>query len=238
MHLKDLLSDIPTTLEFSVDLPSKGRFYKSFDPKVGVKVTRIVFQTELDLVAKRKETNFNPIEFLLERHVKGVNVEELLAMDRFAILLKLREVSYGNEYKAEVACPNCKVENILNFSLKDFPINYIPDDFKDPREINLPILGKKAVVRFPRKGDLDLLGTDPIGEHLWRFIISINEVEDKAEITELISDNRFSLRDIKALVDGVLGEDFGVQTTGEYKCCNPACQTINEAQFEVSPDFF
>lgn len=236
MNLKDLLSDIPKSLEFNVDLPSRGRFYKSYDPSKGVKVTRITYQTELDLVAKRAENGFKPIDFLLERHCKGVDHLEFLAMDRFAVLLKLREVSYGNEYHSKTHCSNCGAENVLTFSVKDFPINYVPLDFKDPREVILPVLNKKAEVRFPRKYDTDLMGQDTIGAHLWRFIESIENCSDKAQISEVLSDERFPLKDIKVLIDAVLSEEYGIQTNAAFKCIS--CGHIGEAHFEINPDFF
>ena len=240
MALKDVvLSGIPKSLDFTVELPSRGQLYQGYDPKVGVKVTPITFQDELDMVSKRNEKNFNPVDFLLSRKMTGLDMDDLLSMDKFAILLKLREISYGNEYKIATNCPHCNEENILVFSLKDLRVNELPVGFKDPREINLPVSNVKAQVRFPRQADFNYIGeTANIADHLWRFVVSVNGEEDKAEITELLADSRFPLRDAKYIVDEVLGLDYGIQTLVSYECNNDNCKKVSESRFTLNADFF
>jgi hypothetical protein len=232
-----LLDPRSNALESPVLLPSKGRFYQSYDPSKGVRVRPIAFEDELAIAKGINDPSFNVISFLIERTMTGVAQEELLGFDRFAILLKLREISYSNECKSTVVCPVCRTENVLNFSLKDFPINFVPDDVKDPREVFLPELKIKAKVRFPRVGELDQLKITNVAKDLWRFVVAIEDVEDMSQIAELIYDTRFPLRDSKVLLESVLGSDYGVQTTANYKCCNEDCQAVNEARFEVGPDF-
>lgn len=238
MSLKDLiLSGVPNSLNFNVDIPSKGKLYPAFDPKVGITVTPITFQDELDMLEKRNEKGFKPIDFLLSRKMKGVSLNEMLPMDKFAVLIKLREVSYGNEYVVDTTCEKCSTENSLTFSLKDIPVNYLPDGFKEPIKLTLPICQAEVEVRMPRQYDFDLIGEEAnIGNHLWRFIVSVNGIEDKAEIADLISDPRFSLRDSKAILDAILSSDYGLQTVVNYECQH--CKAINEARFALNADFF
>lgn len=238
MALKDLiLSGVPATLNFNVDIPSKGKLYPSFDPKAGITVSPITFQDELDMLEKRNEKGFKPIDFLLSRKMKGISLEQILPMDKFAVLIKLREVSYGNEYVVDAVCQKCEGENSLTFSLKDIPVNYLPDKFEEPLKITLPVNKAEVEVRLPRQSDFDLIGEESnIGNHLWRFIVSVNGVEDKAEIADLVSDPRFSLRDSKAILDAILSSDYGLQTVVNYEC--QACKSVNEARFALNADFF
>jgi hypothetical protein len=62
--------------------------------------------------------------------------------------------------------------------------------------------------------------------------------EDKVQIAEVLNDPRFPLKDVKAIVKAISSVDYGVQTEAKYKCCKESCQSINDAVFGISPDFF
>lgn len=231
-----LLGSIPKDLSFKVELPSKGKFYKSFDVNTGVKVRPMTFKDEQNLVQQVSNPKFNLIDFILENCVTGVNISELLTMDIMAILYKIREISYGDEYKVSVTCPKCSTENIVDFKMSLMPINYVPDDMQDPREVTLPVLGVKAKVRFVRKEDNTLF--DGKVSNLWRFIEVIDECFDKAQISQLLNDDRFPIRDAKALINAVTANEYGVVTEANYSCANQDCKNVNIAQLVMGADFF
>lgn len=240
---ESLLNSIPKDLEFKVDVPSKGKFYSSFNPSKGITVSPFTFANEMEMSQKLNQKGFNPMDFIIEKCVHGVENDELLAMDRFAILLKIREVSFGSDYKIAIMCPNCGTENDLNFKLSELPINYIPDDLTDPQEITLPMLKVKVKVRFPRTPELNLIEIEGLDKHLWRFVVAMANdkgeyTEDKVQIAEVLNDPRFPLKDIKAIVKAISSAEYGVQTEAKYKCCKESCQSINDAVFGISPDFF
>ncbi len=234
--IEDILGHIPKNAEFKVNLPSKGKLYQNFDHSKGVTVRPTNFNDELNVVnLVKNEKDFDVVAYFIENCTQGVKYDDLLLMDRFSILLKLREVSYGEDYKTIATCPGCKTENNLTFRLADLPIKYLPEDFKEPVEITLPVLKKKVKVRLIRTGDSAKIG-DELGKNLWRFIVDFDGEEDLSVISNLILDPRFPLRDIKLLMETIAAKDYGVQTEAEYKCQN--CGKRNPATFEVNPDFF
>lgn len=231
-----LLGNIPKDLAFPVNLPSKGKFYKTFNPAVGVKVRAMTFKDESSLVQRSSDPNFTPIDYILENCVQGVESDELLSMDILAILFKIREVSYGDDYKVTTECPHCNTDNVLDFKMSILPIKAVDDNIKDPREVHLPVTNVKAKVRFPRRSDDKGFITN--ANNVWRFVESVGDCEDKAQIAELLNDARFPLKDMKTLLTNISLTDYGVGTEAEYSCCNEDCQKISTVTMTIGADFF
>jgi hypothetical protein len=231
-----LLGNIPKDLAFSVNLPSKGKFYKSYNPSVGVKVRPMTFKDESMLIQKNNEANFTPIDYILENCVQGVDSEELISMDILSILFKIREVSYGDNYKVTTKCPHCDTDNVLDFKMSILPINHVEDNVKDPREVLLPVTNVTAMVRFPRRRDDKGFTTNP--NNVWRFVESINGCEDKAQIAEVLNDPRFPLKDMKTLLTAISLVEYGVVTEAEYSCCNEGCEKTSIVTMNIGADFF
>jgi hypothetical protein len=229
-----LLNHIPKDLSFKVMLPSKGIFYKSFDAANGVRVRPMAFKDEAGIL--QRSNNESPIDYLLENCVQGVDPQELVSMDILAILFKIREISYGDNYKVTTKCPYCNTENVLDFKMSQLPINFVEDTITDPREILLPVTNVKAKVRTPRRSDDKnyVVSVD----NLWRFVESVDDCLDKAQIAELLGDPRFPLKDIKMLINSISLSDYGMVTDAQYSCCNKECEQISTVTMNVGVDFF
>jgi hypothetical protein len=66
--------------------------------------------------------------------------------------MKVREISYGENYEFNITCPACTSEIKTSLVLSEhLNMTQVPDELSQiPREIDLPKLKVKAEVRFPR----------------------------------------------------------------------------------------
>ena len=99
----------------------------------------MTFDDEKALLAN-KDPNIDPINILLNRCLSNLTVNELYQMDKLYILMKLREISYGDEYNLEISCPSCQKDSSVMFKLSELPIKEVSEDFSDSVEITLPVL--------------------------------------------------------------------------------------------------
>lgn len=231
-ELDKLFANIPHETEISVDLPSKGRFYKNFS---GVKVKPLLFEDEQRILSL-KNKNSNIINEILSKCVIGISISEMLEMDRTYLLLKVKEISYGPKYEFPITCPHCGNNTDVSMDLlKAVQVNYITDDLTDPREVVLPKLQVKAKVRFPRVSEEALLNdTDNILTNLNKFVLSINDNDDLIFIAKAIK--RMSIMDLKVMAKEIGRKEFGVDTRFVFDC--PHCKQSTLLEIPFGPNFF
>ena len=145
-----ILENLPTEVETEVSLPSKCKFYSLPDPASPVQVRPMTFADEKAIATLKNSKRTDPINYLLGRCVINLNINEILMMDKLYLLYKIREISYGPEYKVYITCPKCLSEAEVKLDISKLLLNEIPDDLTDPRKISLPVLKKDATVKFPR----------------------------------------------------------------------------------------
>lgn len=231
-NLDDIFSNLPQEVETFVDVPSKSKFYNG----AKIKIRPMTFEDEKSMVMAKKNKS-DVINVLLSRCVQGVNVQDLLLVDKLYLILKLREISYGDSYSATVNCMKCSGENRLTFSLSDLPVQELDDSIQEETEIELPVTKVKLKIRIPTISDEKYLNTDTgLFDNLWRFVISINGLEDPVVIAKVLEDKRMPLKDIHAISDLVSLKDFGVQTTVRFDC--DKCSQPNIIGLPIGPDFF
>ena len=231
-RLEQLFGDIPSETEITIKLPSEGKFYTS---KVGdVTITPIKFEDEKSLISSLKN-NVNPVNLILGKCVKNLDVNSLLLIDKLFILLKIREISYGAEYPAAITCPECETKSEVNIHLDQLLINYIPNDLEDPRTINLPKLKKSAKVRFPRVSDEVYLNNhQQIYDNIWRFVTELNEITDPVFINKAIP--KMHIMDIKYLLGQILRSDLGLNPKFIFEC--GMCGKDTEMEVPINENFF
>lgn len=229
--LDKLLENVPAETEVIIDLPSENRFYNGVTQ---VTVKPMTFENEKNVVANLKR-DIDPINTLLADCVKGVNVSELLLFDKLYILMRLRQISYGDEYQFNVECPKCSRESSVKMSLTDLIINKIPEDLADPREIKLPVCKKKVKIRFPRVRDEIYLATaDKLTDNLYRFVESVENVKDILIINKFIK--KLPLKDIKILINELNRPDLGLDPRFIFGCT--FCGKETELSIPITANFF
>lgn len=231
-NIEDVFASLPTETETVVEVPSKSKFYNN----ARITLKPMTFEDEKAMVLAKKN-KADVINVLLSRCLEGVKIQDLLIIDKLYLILKLREISYGDNYSATVNCAKCAAENRLNFNLSDLPINFLDDKIQEETEIELPVTKLKLKIRVPTVEDEKYLTTDVgLFDNVWRFVVSIQGLEDPVVISKFISDPRVPLKDMHAITDIISLKDYGVQTTVRFDC--EKCTQPNIIGLPIGPDFF
>lgn len=231
--LNDLFGDLPLENDLIVRIPSEGRFYPE-NPSPQVKISPIKFDDEKDMISNIRN-NVNPVNLLLSKCVKGIEAQRLLLIDKIFLLLKIRQISYGEIYPAIVTCPKCKTESRIDINLNDLVVNYIPSEVTDPREVTLPKLKKKAKVRFPRISDETFMTSqEEIYSNLWRFVVELNGSNDPVFIAKAIP--KLPIMDVKKLVKEILRDDLGLNPKFLFECAH--CKAVSQLEVPINENFF
>jgi len=228
----DILKELPISSDIEVELPSRCLAYKLPNPEKSVTIRTMSFDDEKLLATSKGKAD--PIGIILSRCVTNINVTELFPMDKLYLLLKLREISYGDEYNCTVPCPHCSTENKMCIQLSQLPVVQVPDNFEDKMEVDLPVLKKKAIVKMPRAKDEPYLSDlDKVSTNLWRFIEKIDNYEDKVIISKVLE--KLPIKDIKTITNA-LKIEFGVQTKISMECSQ--CRKPSTHELPITPNFF
>lgn len=231
-ELDKLFQNAPIDTEMMVELPSKGKFYKGF---VGVKVVPLLFEDEQKILFSKKK-NSDPTNEILAKCVQGISIKDLLEMDKLHLLLKIKEISYGPDYSFSVICPKCEANTDVTIDVsKHIPVNFIPDDLPDPREVELPVLKVKCVVRFPRVSEESYFAdVDTAIKNLYRFVISLDGKEDPVFIAKAIQ--KMHIRDLKTITKEVHRSEFGADPSFQFEC--PTCKHLAVMGVPLDSRFF
>lgn len=136
-----------------IDLPSKGWFYPKESPlasgTLDVYLMRAVHEdilTSQNLIAKGVV-----IDRLLEALIAtpGVKYDELLLVDRNALMIAARILGYGRHYTASITCTGCGVAQEATIDLQELKEKELPEPTEKGKnyfEFTLPI--SKKVVGF------------------------------------------------------------------------------------------
>jgi|6_EtaG_2_1085325.scaffolds.fasta_scaffold05510_6 hypothetical protein len=230
--IDNILEFLPSETTIEVELPSLGQFYKGCGKTV--KIRPMTFADEKAIVSARK-SNINPINLLLGRCVDGVDISNLLTHDKIALTLKLREISYGEEYKAVITCDSCEFDNHITFNVSKLDTVFFPEEFEHPIPVTLPTIKKDILLKLPRVADEDyLLSTESLGSNLWRFITEIDGHSDPIIISKVVE--KLPLKDIHTIINTLGQAKYGIQTKVKFECQKCASFTITE--LPITSDFF
>lgn len=230
--IANLLEEMPTDSAVELDLPSECRVYDLPNPGSPITMRPMTFEDEKILVTSKKGTD--PTNIILDRCCENIKVNDLLPMDKLYMLLKLREISYGDEYDSVLICPHCSGENPASIKLSELNVNPVPDDFKDPIEVKLPGINKTIKVRYPRVKD-DPIFQDPenIFNQLWRFVVEIEGYTDKSIIAPVLE--KLPLRDSKTIL-AAMRTEYGVETKVKVSCTH--CKEVSVIDLPIDANFF
>ena len=230
--IEDLLKELPTDVAVAVDLPSECRAYELEDPEMPVTIRPMTFDDEKSIVSAKKEED--PVNLVLQKCVTNIKVSDLLPMDKLYLIMKLREISYGDDYNTLLLCNHCGAENPTTVKLSELNVNPVPDDFKDPTTIILPELQKEVVVRLPRvKDERIFMDSATALDQLWRFVVSIDKHTDKSIIAPVI--DRLPLRDVRTILNSIKSE-YGVDTKVKFACKD--CGGVSVVDLPIDAGFF
>ena len=172
---------------------------------------------------------------LVQRCTKEVDIDSLISADFTFILFKLREMSYGNEYKLSITCDDCGGENELIVELDKLGVNYADSDLSEPETVTLPDSGKTVTIRQPLVRDSKSLeDLSKITENLWRFVTEIEGHKDRMIIQTFIT--KTTVKDVATIREAILKDDVGLDTAVRYVCKD--CDSDNSIMLPMTPAFF
>jgi hypothetical protein len=230
--IDDILKELPTDTAVEVDLPSECRVYKLEDPGAPITIRPMTFEDEKALVSAGKAQD--PVNLVLQRCTTNINIPDLLSMDKLYLIMKLREISYGDDYNTLLVCSHCKAENPTTVKLSHLNVNPVPDDFVDPVTVMLPTIKKEAKVRLPRVRDERMMqDTQAALDQMWRFVVEIDGHSDKSIIASVV--DRLPLKDIRTILNAVK-TDFGVDTKIKFEC--NSCGGVTVVDLPIDSNFF
>ncbi len=161
------------------------------------------------------------------------DVLDMLSGDRLFTLVRLRQVSLGDEVELDLVCPNpaCRSKNHTAASLDDLPMT----PYGEEREFvfTLPASGSK--VRFAyldghKEKRLAQMQEPSISSAM---MIRILDIDGSAPSKKAL--NEMSMRDRSALRQEMLRVDAGIDTAVELDC--DSCGTRIRTRLEAEPSF-
>jgi hypothetical protein len=165
--------------------------------------------------------------------VTSKDVLDMLSGDRLFTLVKLRQISLGNEVELELTCPNtaCRAKNKVTINLDDLPVT--PYGAEREFIFTLPASGSK--VRFVyldghKEKRLAQMQEPSISAAM---LIRILDIDGSAPSKKAL--NEMSMRDRNALRQEMLRVDSGIDTAVELDC--DSCGTRIRTRLEAEPSF-
>lgn len=143
----------PVLITETCHLPSRGLLYGS---ALGDTIEFRAMTTIEERMRLSGENFWSTMAAILNRCKVNTDfdIKNMVDFDFFAALVKLRIISYGNNYKTRSKCFVCGKEQEVNVNLDECKVTEIPDDFVEPFVIGpLPISGDVLECRFLRVFD-------------------------------------------------------------------------------------
>lgn len=160
-------------------------------------------------------------------------VMNLLSGDRLFALVRLRQISLGDEVELELSCPNsaCHMTNFVTINLEDLKVT----PYGEEREFSFKLSGSKKTVRFGyldghKEKRLASLREPNISSAM---LIRILDIDGKAPSKKSLAE--MSMRDRNALRQEMSRVDAGIDTSVETEC--DGCGTKIRTRLEAEPAF-
>ncbi|MCJ8501425.1 hypothetical protein [Desulfatitalea alkaliphila] len=161
------------------------------------------------------------------------DILDLLSGDRLFALVKLRQISLGDEVELELTCPNasCRMTNYVTVNLEDLKVT----PYTEEREFEFKLPGSKKAVRFGlldghKEKRLAALREPNISSAM---MIRLIEIDGKAPSKKSLAE--MPMRDRSALRQEMARVDAGIDTTVEVDC--DGCGTRIRTRLEAEPAF-
>lgn len=232
-QIASILENLPAETEVDVDVPSRGIPY--FGKEGVVRIRPMTFEDEKSMSTGSRTPMFNPANYLLSRCVLNVEVDRLVIIDKLFLLIKIRELSYGKDYKVGVVCSHCGFENKLNLQLDALLSNKVPEDFNfNEIKVYLEGIKKDALLNILTVADEAFVDPERIGENLWRFVNTIDGIDNRTVIAKAVS--QLPLVDVHTIIKEIMLSQYGIQPQIRFEC--DSCRKSNLINLPIDENFF
>lgn len=209
------------------ELPSKGLPYKNLQSPIGSSVSLRAMTVNEDKMRFTAASFIKTMSQIIKSCTVSptdIDIEELVAADFTYLMYMLRLVSFGPDYKINLECPECEKEFPVVVDLSSLEINYLEDNFEEPKSIILPDSKDEVTVKLLRISDM-----------MW--------VEREAKIIkkkypDYVGDPQYVLR-LESYISSVNGETLNTQDKRNYvakmssKDASYIIHTINKIKFGI-----
>lgn len=236
--------------EATVTLPSMGILYKEDKIPAEVTVRGMTTKEEKILYASQGGDVFQKILSNCITEPSNIDVKKLIAADEMFLIMQLRMVTYGPEYKVSAVCPHCGARETYKINLSEFETDFLPDDFEEPIKIELPRSGDVLSVKILRNEDSDF-----VEKHARKFAKQFNlnyrEVEyvnRMAKYIIAINDEPVDFNTARDYVENMMSMDsakfwsvlnsikVGLDTTANVVCSS--CGEEFDFVMPITSEFF
>ena len=240
----------------NVPLPSRGVIYSPESSLYGRETLEIRAMTARDediLMSKSYIKNGTVIQELIKSCLldKSIDVNEMIAGDRNALMIALRITGYGADYAVECDCPKCNKASEQHFNLSQLGIKRLSIDpiveGSNQFEIQLPVCKKVVRVKFSngydekemsvtqeRKKKIGIQQDSTVTDRLQNAIVSVQGISDKNKIGLFVKD--MPARDSLALRKFLENNEPGIDMTVQMKCQH--CFEESEVKLPIGLGFF
>lgn len=250
---KDLGIDIPT---YMVPLPSAGKVYPPGSPlhnKEEIEIKEMTTQEEDILMSRALIKKGTVITELIRSCLMdpAISVTDILSGDRNALMVAIRISGYGSEYKFQVKCPQCEVQqdcevNLSNLEIK--PLTITPSEPGANKFVfDLPSSKKRVEFKFltgkeeeeilaisENKKKKGIMSENIITTRLFYSMISVGGETDRSIIAKF--SQYMSAKDSRALRNYIDKYEPGIDMRHPFECKN--CAHREEVAVSISVSFF
>lgn len=181
---------------------------------------------------------------------KGVDIDDLIVPDKYFALVRLRVLTYGEDYPIDLTCNRCGKTFTENLKLSTLEVDELPDDFKEPIVIELPVSKDKLELYIPRSRDVDRYNT--LAERKAdRYNLNIDEVNYIYQIMlgiksvngdEMLDDELYEyVKNLSGKDSSCIKHEFNKIKVGYYtrlSCECPNCSGKVPYRLPMNGDFF
>lgn len=253
--LKDVFSwEIPVD---NVPLPSKGKIYnpnsKLYNAEtIAIKAMTAKEENILSSTALLKDGKI--IDELIKSCIvdKSINIDEMIAGDKNAVMVSIRITGYGSNYDVESECRHCNKLNQVTVDLAGLEIN--PLGIEPAKEgenlfkFKLPVTKKEVLFKFLTGKDtreIDKIQefeaknfntkvTKNITNFLWFSIVAIDNITDRNKIKHFVENMpAFDSKSLRSYIDK---HEPNVVMKHSYDCQH--CGRNNLSNLPMTINFF
>ena len=241
----------------SVPLPSRGLIYSPDSMLYNRETLQIRSMTarEEDILSSQALIKEGKVlEWLISSCLidKGINVNEMIAGDRNALMVSIRITGYGPEYNISSSCQFCDHTNKVCVDLSGLEIKRIGiepiEQGRNQFYFRLPVTGKDVVFKYlSLEDDKERKAKNKFAKNVANFeiennvtsfleasIISINNISDKNKIAHFI--RNMPANDSRKLRSFIKNNEPGIKMEHEYECSN--CSQKNSISLPITSEFF
>lgn len=242
------------TIAEDCTLPSRGLIYKTpINPDI--KLRSMTVMEEMKRLSAT-DTPYKVMCDIIEDCIVGdkpaISVYDMCLGDYQYLLLKLRVVTYGADYKMTARCPVCGGTSEIICNLDELEVIPFDDSLTELMSVHLPVCDKEVELRFqtPRilddisKRKKEILKANPelLVDPGFRLTLEamIKSVDGKAVNPAALENfvSKMSMRDANLLMQKAvkLNESVGLSTDFTAKCKH--CGSEMLTTFRITGEFF